>query len=143
MGLNTPNNVGAGSDLILTMAVDTTSTKDFTQTDLDNGLTACVVSANGEIGMGSAGDKLFGAVVGVGPDENGDNIPDYCQVAVRGVHRFLINGTAPAVGQMVEVDGAGKVRIASADADIAAGGHLARGQVINVSGTTYCDVFLG
>jgi hypothetical protein len=45
---------------------------------------------------------------------------------------------------MVEVDGAGKVRQASADADIAAGGHLMRGQVIAVDTTnTTCDVWLG
>ena len=143
MALGTPNLVGTGNDLILTMANDTTTDMDFTQTDIDAGLIACTVSANGEVGMGTAGYKLFGAVVGVGPDENADTIPDYVKVAVRGVHRFLINGTAPAVGQMVEVDGAGKVRVASADADIAAGGHLMRGQVVNVSGTTYCDVLLG
>jgi len=75
------------------MLVDTTSTKDFTQTDLDNGLLACSLlsGSNNTIGMGSAGDKLYGAVVAVGPDDNGDGIPDYVGGAEDGRFYYLRN----------------------------------------------------
>ena len=129
------NNEGVGK-VELTMAVDTTSAKDFTQTDLDAGYNACVVSDDNEAGMGSSGDKLFGKVTGVSDDLDANDIPKTCTVQVGGVAKFTLGtGTAPTVGQMVEVDGAGRVNVAAADADIAAGGHLARGQVIAVDAT--------
>ena len=140
------DNEGVGSSALLTMAVDSTADKDFTQTDLDNNLTACVVSSDNEVGMGSDGDKLFGKVIAVSDElQSGTTIPAYCSVQARGVARFYYNtGAAPSVNQMVEVDGAGKVKQASADADIAAGGHLMRGQVIAVDTTNHtCDVWLG
>jgi len=142
----TVDNEGVGSSGLLTMAVDSTASKDFTQDDLDGNLTACIISDNNEVGMGSAGNKLFGKVIAVSEEmQNGTTIPAYCTVQARGVARFKYNtGAAPAVNQMVEVDGAGKVRQASADADIAAGGHLMRGQVIAVDTTNEtCDVWLG
>ena len=139
------NNEGIGKDPLLTFSVDTTTDKDFTQTDLDSNLTACVISDDNEVGMGSAGDKLFGKVVAVSSDlQSGTSVPEICTVQARGIARFKYAATTPVVNQMVEVDGAGKVRQAAADADIAAGGHLMRGQVIAVDTTnTTCDVWLG
>jgi len=139
------DNDGIGGGPFLTMSVDATANKDFTQTDLDNNLTACVVSDDNEVGMGSAGDKLFGKVVWVSTTfVSGSTIPETCAVQARGVARFVYEATAPNVNQMVEVAGNGKVRQASADADIAAGGHLMRGQVIAVNATdSTCDVWLG
>ena len=140
------DNEGVGASALLTMHVDSTADKDFTQSDIDNNLTACVVSADNEVGMGSDGDKLFGKVVAVSDElQSGTTIPAYCSVQARGVARLKYNtGAAPSVNQMVEVDGAGKVKQASADADIAAGGHLMRGQVIAVDETNEtCDVWLG
>lgn len=142
----TVDNEGVGATGLLTMYVDSTSSKDFTQTDLDNNLTACVVSADNEAGMGADGDKLFGNVLAVSEElQSGTAIPAYCTVQARGIARFKYNtGAAPSVNEMVEVDGAGKVQQASADADIAAGGHLMRGQVIAVDSTNEtCDVWLG
>ncbi|MBL7190374.1 hypothetical protein ISS30_01670 [bacterium] len=140
------DNEGVGSSGLLTMAVDSTADKDFTQDDLDSNLTACIISDDNEVGMGSAGDKLFGKVISVSEElQSGTAIPAYCTVQARGVARFKYNtDQAPSVNQMVEVDGAGKVRQASADADIAAGGHLMRGQVIAAdAGNETCDVWLG
>jgi hypothetical protein len=139
------DNEGIGMHPLLTLGVDTTSGKDFTQTDLDNNLTACIISGNNKAGMGSAGDKLFGKVIAVSSElQSGTSIPKTCTVQARGVARFKYVTPAPLVNQMVEVDGAGKVRQASADADIAAGGHLMRGQVIAIDTTsTTCDVWLG
>ncbi len=142
----TVDNDGVGASGLLTMRIDTTSGKDFTQDDLDDNLTACVVSDNNEVGMGADGDKLFGKVIAVSDErQSGTTIPAYCTVQARGVARFRYNtDAAPSVNEMVEVDGAGKVKQASADADIAAGGHLMRGQVIAVDSTNETvDVWLG
>lgn len=141
----TIDNSGIGGTPFLTFQVDATATKDFTQADLDNSLAACVISANNEVGMGAAGDKLFGKVVWVSQElQSGTTIPALCAVQARGVARFKYAATTPVINQMVEVDGAGKVRQATADADIAAGGHLMRGQVIAVDTTAEtCDVWLG
>ena len=139
------DNNGIGGTPFLTFAVDTAANKDFTQSDLDDNLTACVIAGNNLAGMGSAGAKLFGKVVWVSSEKtDGTAIPALCAVQARGVARFKYAATTPVVNQMVEVDGAGKVRLAAADADIAAGGHLMRGQVVAVdtaAGT--CDVWLG
>jgi hypothetical protein len=139
------DNHGVGLYPTLTLKVDTTANKDFTQADLDAGRTACVISANNEAGMGSAGDKLFGKVVAVSAETDANGIPATCTVQARGVARFKYNtAAAPNVNQMVEVDGAGKVRQASALASIAAGGHTHRGIVIakdTVNETV--DVWLG
>ena len=40
------DNEGIGKHPHLTLTVDTTSGKDFTQTDLDDNLTACIISSN-------------------------------------------------------------------------------------------------
>ncbi len=132
-------NNGIGGTPFLTFTVDTTADKDFTRSDLDNGLTACIISDNNEVGMGAAGNKLFGKVVWVSQElQSGTTVPEICAVQARGMARFKYAGTTPVINQMVEVDGAGKVRQA------AAGGHLMRGQVIavnSIAGT--CDVWLG
>ena len=46
------DNEGVGATGLLTMKVDASSGKDFTQADLDTGRAACVVSDNNEGGMG-------------------------------------------------------------------------------------------
>ena len=139
------DNNGVGMHPTLTLKVDTTANLDFSQGDLDSNRTACIISDNNEVGMGSDGDKLFGKVVAVSTEVDANGIPVTCTVQARGVARFKYNsGAAPAVNQMVEVDGAGKVKQASADADIAAGGHLMRGQVSAKDTTAETgDVWLG
>lgn len=139
------DNEGIGSGPFLTMTIDASADKDFSQDDIDNNLTACIVSDNNEVGMGTAGDKLFGKVVWVSTDlVPGTTRPATCAVQARGIARFKVNTPLPAVNQMVEVDGEGRVKKATADADIEAGGHLMRGQVIAVDITNgTCDVWLG
>ncbi|RPH95494.1 hypothetical protein EHM69_04290 [candidate division KSB1 bacterium] len=137
-------NDGAGANLLLTLEVDTTANKDFTQTDLDNGLAAAVMAGNNKAGMGSAGDRLVGKVIKVSEEmQTGTAIPALCTVQVTGVARFLYSGSAPAVGQKVEADGTGKVRTATTSADVPAGGTKHRGLVIAVSAAdTTVDVLL-
>ena len=138
------NNEGIGSDSLLTFTVDTTPDKYFTQTDMDNSLAACCISDNNEVGMGSAGDKLFGKVIDVSEElQSGTTVPAHCVVQARGVARFKYGMPTPVINEMVELDGAGAVRRA-APATCADGGHLARGMVIAVDKTERtCDVWLG
>ncbi|MFH0881665.1 MAG: hypothetical protein V2A56_01665 [bacterium] len=137
------DNEGIGGGPFLSMTINSSS--GFTQEDIDNNTTACRISGNNEVSKGSAGDKLFGKLVWVSTDlVPGTTRPASCAVQARGVARFAYEATAPQVNQMVEVAGTGKVRQASADTDIAAGGHLMRGQVIAVDSTnSTCDVWLG
>lgn len=137
------DNEGIGGGPFLTMSLDASA--GFTQDDIDSNTTACRMSDSNEVGKGSAGDKLFGKVVWVSTQlVNGTTRPVSCAIQARGVARFLTDTPAPDVNQMVELAGNGKVRKASADADIAVGGHLMRGQVIAVdSSNGTCDVWLG
>jgi len=138
------NNEGVGSDSLLTFNVDTAADQDFTQADLDAGLAACAISDDNEVGMGSAGDKLFGKVIDVSEElQSGTTVPAHCTVQARGVARFKYGSPTPVINEMVELDGTGQVRRASTSADIPAGGHKHRGQVIAVDTTnTTCDVWL-
>jgi hypothetical protein len=138
------SNEGAGSDLLLTFEVDTTANKDFTATDLDSNLTCAVMAAANKVGMGAAGDRIIGKVIKVSEElQSGTAVPALATVQVNGVARFLYSSTAPTVGQKVEADGAGKVRIASTSTDVPAGGTKHRGLVIAVNTTdTTVDVLL-
>lgn len=139
------DNTGIGGTPFLTFKVDPIAGQSFTAEDIEAGTTACAVTDHYVVGKGEAGDKLLGKVVWVSQEfVPGTAVPALCAVQARGVARFLYSNPAPAVGQMVELDGTGKVRRASASPDLPAGGHLARGQVIGVdpnAGT--CDVWLG
>jgi len=138
------SNEGAGANLCLTFEVDTTTNKDFTQSDLENSLAAAAMAGNNKVGMGTAGDRLIGKVIKVSEElQSGTAVPALCTVQVTGVARFKYSSTAPSVGQKVEADGTGKVRIASTSTDVPAGGTKHRGMVIavNTSDTT-CDVLL-
>ncbi len=138
------DNDGAGSNLLLTFEVDTTSNKDFTWSDLDSNLTAAAMADHNKVGMGAAGSRLIGKVISVSEAlVSGTAVPQLCTVQVTGVARFLYSGTAPAVGQKVECDGTGKVRRATTSADVPTGGTTHRGLVIAVDTTaTTCDVLL-
>ncbi len=139
------DNEGIGSGPFLSMTIDASTGEGFSQDDIDNNTTACVVSGNNEAGKGASGNKPFGKVVWVSTDfVSGTTRPASCAIQARGVARFKYVTPTPVVNKMVEVDGDGKVRLASADDDIAAGGHLSRGQVIAVDTTNLtCDVWLG
>lgn len=138
------SNEGAGDRLLLTLEVDATANQDYTLSDLDNNLTAAVLTANNKVGMGSAGSRLLGKVIKVSEElQPGTAIPALCTVQVTGIARFRYAATTPVIGQKVEVDGAGKVRQASAVADVPAGGTKHRGLVIAVyTSDSTCDVLL-
>ena len=136
------DNNGVGS-VILTMDNDVTANKDFNNADIDAGRTACECVANNKVGMGTAGNKLFGKVVAVSEELDAAGIPVQVSVQVTGVVRLMYVATTPVIGQEVEVDGAGKVKQATLEASYPAGGHSARGLVIAVDTTaTTCDILL-
>ena len=137
------DNEGIGGGPFLTMSIDASS--GFSQDDIDANTTACRISDNNEVSKGAAGEKLFGKVVWVSTQlVSGTTRPVSCAIQARGVARFITDSPAPEVNQMVELVGNGKVRKAAADADIAVGGHLMRGQVIAVdAANATCDVWLG
>jgi len=141
------DNNGIGGTPFLTFTVDTTADKDFTQEDFDNNLTACVMSNNNEVGMGSAGDKLFGRVVWLSQElKDGTRVPALCAVQARGVARFKYEPThPPIINQMVEVAGNGRVCATVFEfVKSECGGHLFRGQVMAVDEVAQtCDVWLG
>jgi hypothetical protein len=138
------SNEGAGDHVLLTFEVDASANQDFTQADLDNNLTAAVMTANNKVGMGTAGGRLIGKVIKVSEEmQTGTAIPALCTVQVTGIARFRYSATTPGIGQKVEVDGAGKVRQAGTLTDVPAGGTKHRGLVIAVyTSDSTCDVLL-
>jgi hypothetical protein len=139
-------NNGIGGTPFLTFTVDITQDKDFTQSDLDNNLTACVISNNNEVGMGNPGDKLLGRVGWVSQElQDGTRVPALCAVQARGVARFKYDyNNPPVVNGMIEIAGGGKVRRTSRDGLYSPNGHMYRGQVLSVDeGNQTCDVWLG
>lgn len=137
------DNNSIGGTPFLTFTVDAAANKDFTQSDLDNNLTACVLSDNNEVGMGSAGDRLFGRVVWLSLELQIDTtVPALCAVQARGVARFKYAPTNPPVkGSGVRVDGEGRVGEVwrgRKDSNSMVGHVMA----INTQNQT-CDVWLG
>jgi hypothetical protein len=139
------DNEGIGGGPFLSMSVDETTAVSFDRDDVDENTAACCISANNTVSKGSAGTKLFGKVVWVSNELiPGTTRPVSCAVQARGVGRFQVIEPYPLVNQMVELDGTGKLRRASADAEIAIGGHMMRGQIIAIDTTSAtCDVWLG
>ena len=134
--LNIKNN-GIGATPHLTFSVNTTADKEFTEEDIDNNLTACLISGNNQVGKGDAGGKLFGKVVWVSSElQEGTAVPALCAVQARGVARFKYTDSTPVVDQSVELAGEGKVRRTSM-ANV-------KGRVIAVNPIEKtCDVWLG
>jgi len=99
---------------------------------------AVALSAGNEAGLGTDGGAVLGRLEAV---RNG-----LATVQVRGVARLEVNTgkTAPAAGDGVVLDGAGKVYQAPALAGSdPAGGNVARGTVIAIDGSNNtCDVLL-
>ena len=136
---------GIGGTPLLTMAVDFAADLDFVQADLDDNLTACVVSGMNEVGMGNAGDKLFGRVVWVSQElQSGTTTPALCTVQARGMVRFKYNVKyIPDLREGVCVDGEGKVanmyRASDYDLDT-----VPTGQVVALyEDSEECDIWLG
>lgn len=139
------DNENLGGGPYLTCHISTSQNQPFTQTDLDNNLTACAIVGDNVVGKGSAGSRVFGKVVWVSAEFiHGTTVPQMCSVQARGVAKFKFAAPAPDIGNCVELAGAGKVRQSSASEAVPAGGAPQRGIVIakdTIAGTV--DVWLG
>ncbi|MFC2150303.1 hypothetical protein ACFLQV_02245, partial [Calditrichota bacterium] len=94
----THNLEGIGNSPFLSLLNDTSADQDFTQADLDAGLSACIITDNNTVGMGLDGDKLFGKVKWVSQTmADGTSVPEECSVQARGIARFKYVATAPVV----------------------------------------------
>ncbi|RJP20419.1 MAG: hypothetical protein C4527_24905 [Candidatus Omnitrophota bacterium] len=134
----TVDNNGIGA-LYATFEIDQTGAAyDLT---IDNVGDAVSLSGNNEVDHGSDGGQLVGRLEHV--------CGGLATVQIAGVARFSVNTTktAPAVGNGVVVDGAGKVYRAPAVDGAAgdpAGGNIARGSTLAVDNANHtCDVLLG
>lgn len=111
----------------------------FTAANVRAGIRAAEISDNMTVKKATTGNKIAGFVLGVGNETDADGYPYMVQVAMPGVTTGLVDvfydNTAPVVGMMVEGYNYGKVQKLQADADIAAGGHLGCGRVVNVDTT--------
>ena len=130
------DNSGIGGTPFLTFSVS--HSNGFTQEDLDNNLTSCVITGNNEVGKGNIGDKLFGKVVWVSSEfDPGTKTPALCAVQARGVARFKFDRDYPPVlSHGVELDGSGKIMVKSE--------RNLTGKVIAIDLIeNTCDVWLG
>jgi hypothetical protein len=89
-------------------------------------------TGNGELVLG----KLISLTHG-----NNDNGARLAAVQIGGVCRLPVTSTVPAVGNRVVGGGSGTVKQAPSGS-VPAGGHIGRGVVLEVNGTTDCVIFL-
>lgn len=74
-------NIGAGP--FLTMKVANAAGQTITQSDIDGGVAACVITDNNTVGKGAAGGRLFGKVIWVSDDlVVGTTVPVLCSELV-------------------------------------------------------------
>lgn len=100
------------------------------------------LTANGEVGPIGAGDILLGKLVDLTltDKENGNRL---ATVQVGGICRLAVSATVPVVGNRVVGGTTGTVKQAPVLAAFdPAGGNVARGTVLSVSGTTDCIILL-
>ena len=103
---------------------------------------AVKLTANYEIGPGTDGAQLLGRLVALTLTDADDG-KRLATVQVGGVCNFPITTTYPALGNRVVCGASGTVKQAPVLTGYdPAGGNLARGTVLSVSGTTECTILL-
>lgn len=96
---------------------------------------AVALTANGQVGLGSAGGALFGKLLAVEPDA--------CTVAIAGMIQFPAATTnPPLLGHGVTVDGTGKVSSAATAVDAEAGSLVVHPSYTADDGSTVAVVAL-
>lgn len=104
---------------------------------------AVTITGNYEVGPGSNGDVLLGKLIHLSLTD-ADVGRRVATVQIGGICTLAAVATLPAVGDGVVVDGAGAVKQAPALAgNDPAGGNVARGTVIDVSGSSEVTLILG
>ncbi len=100
------------------------------------------LTGNYEIGRTSAGSTLLGKLVALTLTD-ADNGQRLATVQIGGICTLAVSATVPTIGNRVVGGSAGTVKQAPVLTGYdPAGGNLARGTVIAVSGTTDCTIIL-
>ncbi len=117
----------------------TAGVDDLTDDDIGGSVT---LTDNYEIGPGTAGAVLLGKLIAL-TLQDGDDGERLATVQIAGVCTMPISATYPTVGDRVVCGANGTVKQAPAlTGDDPAGGNLARGTVLSVSGTSSCTLLL-
>lgn len=133
------NNLQVGK-VEATFINSTAANEDFTQSDLDNRLFACVLAGNNTVGQSNAADgALFGAVLAVDVEES-SSIPVNVVVQIQGIAELKGTTTIPAYGDKVQCNTGLVKKDATADTQLA--NLKSRGIVTNVHDTNYVEVLL-
>ena len=131
------NNMGIGGTPFPTFYNSPEEEQSFSQRDLDNNLTSCMITGNNEVGKGENGCPLFGKVVWVSQECYPETeIPNLVAVQARGVARFKIGEEGVTLNDPVQLARGGKVMAAPRD-------QTDYGVVISIdSEENWCDVWL-
>ncbi|HUU45143.1 MAG TPA: hypothetical protein VM118_05360 [Acidobacteriota bacterium] len=134
------HNLDSVAEVFATFKVkQTAGTDDLTDADIGKAVT---ITADHETGPGSDGDVLLGKLIDL-TLQDGDNGNRLATVQIGGICTLPITTTYPVVGNRVLCGANGTVKQAPALAgDDPAGGNVARGTVLAVSGTTECTLLL-
>jgi len=112
---------------------------DLSDADIDR---AVMLTGNYEVGPAADGARVLGKLVALTLTDK-DNGERLATVQIGGICRLPLSATAPAVGEAVVGGADGTVRQAPALTDHdPAGGNIARGIVLDVTGTTHCTLYL-
>jgi hypothetical protein len=103
---------------------------------------AVILTAANEVGPGTDNGVLLGKLIDL-TQSDGDNGERLATVQVGGICTLPITTTNPVVGNRVICGAGGAVKQAPAlTGNDPAGGNIARGTVLAVSGTTECTILL-
>ncbi len=132
-------NLEAIAPVLMTFDIhQTTGTDDLKDTNIGDPVT---LTGDNEIGPVSAGDLVLGKLISLTLSDNDDG-DRLATVQVGGVCRLAVSATVPSIGDRVVGGTAGTVKQAPTATDVPAGGHIGRGVVLEVNGTTNCIIYL-
>lgn len=117
----------------------TTGSDDLTDSDIGNAVT---LTGNFEVGPATSGSQVLGKLIALtlSDSDTGDRA---ATIQIGGIMSLPITTTYPVIGNALVGGAAGTVKQAPALAsDDPAGGNIARGTVLEVSGNTSCTIFM-
>jgi hypothetical protein len=117
----------------------TAGSDDLTDADIGKAVT---LTSDYEVGPGGDGDILLGKLIDL-TLEDGNDGDRLATVQIGGICTLAITTTYPTVGDRAVCGANGTIKQAPALAsNDPAGGNIARGTVLSVSGTTECTLLL-
>ena len=134
------HNLDSVAEVFATFKIkQTAGSDDLTDADVGKAVT---ITDDHEVGPGGDGDVLLGKLIDL-TLRDGDDGNRLATVQIGGICTLPITTTYPVVGNRVVCGANGTVKQAPAlGGDDPAGGNVARGTVVAVSGTTDCTLLL-